>query len=177
MKQMLKTQLTTTTAFTYAPPVAFKPFAVPKIAFGVPKGSLKRKTDLKTLFSVQIRRFGKFKEVSQAPLGVGLKIGQRKTAQTLGQTFRLIPVGKTRTPDIRAGIRTDIFTTPKKRTAPLEFVERRGMTLKKGTGEIAEIQRARKRAERFKPIRRIAPSLKAVKTKYKKKKPVRIKLI
>ena len=100
----------------------------------------------KPTYEVQIRRRGKFMKIGKEllPLGKALKLGTERTTRTLAQTFRLIPKGMTVQTDISYKVPTELFTAPKKPTAKIEFVERRGKTLKKRTGEIPEILKAQK---------------------------------
>jgi len=104
--------------------------------------------DSNTAFEVQVKRKGKFQRVSSKPLpqGKALQLGVQKTTTTLGQTFRLVKKGITREKDITYSVSNEIFTKPKKKTANIEFVERRGKTLKKGTGEVPAIFKAQKEA-------------------------------
>jgi len=136
-------ELTTFTPFKYLPTTLKTPF-IPLPSR--PKGFLRttRPSFLKSAFEVQIRRRGRFITIGKdLPLKRAKKLGVKVTMETLGQTFRLVKKGYTKTPDISFEIPSKIFTIPKKPTTALEFVERRGKTLKKGTGEIREIQIAR----------------------------------
>ena len=99
----------------------------------------------KKAFEVQFRKGGKFLTIAKGlPLGKALKFGAERTMTSLRQTFRLLPKGETSLGDIGYNIPSKIFTRPKRPTSALEFVERRGMTLKRGTGEIPQIQAARR---------------------------------
>lgn len=111
------------------------------------KSSLK--VEGKPSYTVEIRRGGKFKPIAYGlPKGKGLQFGSERASKTLGQTFRLRKTGMTFANDINFQPSSKIFTKPRKKTAELEFVERRGMTLKHGTGEIKEIQLARKHSKK-----------------------------
>ncbi|KKK90077.1 hypothetical protein LCGC14_2726690 [marine sediment metagenome] len=108
---------------------------------------------LKRAFEVQVRREGKFKKISKngLPLGKALELGQQRTITTLAATFRLVPKGFTTKKDVKTMIDFDIFRLPKRTPEfPLTFIEKKGKRLKRGTGEIAEIMRAKALA----PIRR-----------------------
>lgn len=147
-KQQPVTQTTQTT--TPRPPRIPK---VPKMRITIPKVQRKsRVIDIiskrfKPSYEVQVRRKGKFERVGRdlLPLGKALKLGTKETTSTLAQTFRLIQKGKTRERDIRFKVPEDIFTRPLKPTTKIEYVERRGKTLKKRTGEIPEILKAQPR--------------------------------
>lgn len=90
------------------------------------------------LFGVSIRRFGKFKPIgSNLSLERAFSIGRKATTTTLGATFKIIGKGQlsVRTP-------SGYYTKPSKEG--LLYIEKRGRRLKRGTGEIQEIQIARK---------------------------------
>jgi hypothetical protein len=96
-------------------------------------------------YELQIRRQGQFKTIAKGlTLGRGKLMGTKTTTGTLGQTFRLLPKGETLQTDIQYEVPTDIFTRLKKPTTEIEYVERRGKTLKRGTGEIPEILGAKR---------------------------------
>lgn len=100
-------------------------------------------------YEVQIRRAGKFSTIAKGlPLGKAKLFGAKVTTSTLGQTFRLLPKGTTEQADIGFEVPKDIFTRLKRPTTKLEYVERRGKTLKRGTGEIPQILSAKRRASR-----------------------------
>lgn len=119
---------------------------LPKWLMPEPSKKVKQKYGIATTgYEVQLRRGGEYAPISKEllPYGEALKLGVEKTTTTLGQTFRLVPKGTTTKEDISFAV-PNIFTTPKRRTAKLEFVERRGQTLKKGTGEVSAILKSRK---------------------------------
>jgi hypothetical protein len=96
-------------------------------------------------YTVQIRRRGQFMDIASGlPRGRALEFGATKTMKTLGQTFRLLPKGTTTLRDVGFRVPSSTFTRLKRPTAEIEFVERRGKTLKIGTGEVSEIMKAKK---------------------------------
>jgi len=132
-----------------------RPVSVP---FKVPISSPKKPTrtqfletvkGLKSAYEVQVRRKGKFKAVSKEllPLGKALKLGSAKVGTTLAATFRLVPKGKTAAEDISFMPSRELFGKPKQAPEyPLTFIELRGKRLKKGSGEIPEIQYFKRRS-------------------------------
>lgn len=97
-------------------------------------------------FETQVKKRGRFETIGRGlPLGRALRLGAVRTATTLSQTFRLVPKGFTSLKDIQYSVPSRIFTKPKRAVGGIAFVERRGMTLKRGTGEIPQIQAARRK--------------------------------
>lgn len=89
------------------------------------------------LFSVQIRRSGKFFNIGKASsLNQAINIGQSKVGRSLAATFKISGVGSARTP---YGYYTKTSKTG------LLFIEKRGLRLKRGSGEIPEIQSYKRR--------------------------------
>lgn len=111
-----------------------------------------RKISLSSAYEVQVKRYGEYKTIGKGlTLGRAKLLGVKTTTGTLGQTFRLVPKGETASADIGFEVPTSVYTRLKKPTSPLEWVERRGKTLKRGTGEIPEITSARrKKAKKIK---------------------------
>lgn len=96
-------------------------------------------------YELQIKRFGKYKTIAQSlSLSRAKQLGARKVMGSLGQTFRIIPKGQTQMGEVRFELPSKVFTKLKRPTTQLEWVERRGMTLKRGTGEIPAILAAKK---------------------------------
>lgn len=118
-----------------------------------PSSIIKRKKESllkgrKSLYSVQIRRKGRFFEVGKLPYARGLKLGVERTKASLAQTFRLIPRGETDIEDISYSVPSRLFTAPKKPVGGISFVERRGTTLSTGS-ERLEIKQSRRKMKWF----------------------------
>ena len=115
-------------------------------------GELKKKEAITKMFrrkafELQVRRAGKFRAIGKPlPFGRAKALGAGITTRTLAQTFRLVPKGETEQLDVGFEVPSRVFTRLKKPTAEYEWVERRGMTLKRFTGEVPEIMAARRRA-------------------------------
>lgn len=100
---------------------------------------------VKQAYDVQVRREGKWKLISEKPLpkGKAHKLGVKRTITTLAATYRLIKKGTTTAKDIPYKPSSKHFRAPKSK-APLTFVERKNLRLKKGSEEISEILKIRK---------------------------------
>jgi hypothetical protein len=123
--------------------VSAAPHFIPSYPYSKSKKKESEKNWLKA-YLVQYKTKGKFLTLGKLPFGKAISLGQKAVATSLSQRFRLIPAGETTEEDIASNFDTTIFTRPKHQTVPLEFVERRGKTLKRGTGEVPEIQAARR---------------------------------
>ena len=78
-----------------------------------------------------------------------MELGQQRTTTTLAATFRLVPKGFTTKKDVKPALDLDIFRLPKRTPEfPLTFIEKKGKRLKRGTGEVADIMRAKALAPR-----------------------------
>jgi len=94
-------------------------------------------------FEVQVKRFGKFKPITEEPLpkGKALKLGAESVEKSLARTFRLIEKGTTKEKDITFGVSPKLFRKPKK-DEKLTFIQRKELAF--GTKlETAEAQKAR----------------------------------
>jgi hypothetical protein len=122
------------------------PVVVPKVSLGQPSKE-KKLLDIAggiKAFEVQVRRFGKFTPITEEPLpkGKALKLGAEAVKKSLARTFKLVPKGVTKEPDITFGVSPKLFRRPKKGDK-LTFIQKKELAF--GTKlETAEAQKARK---------------------------------
>jgi len=121
------------------------PFLVPTYTSSKRKSRLEEEALKNRLYLVQYKTKGQFITLGKTTYGKALSLGQSQVTHSLSQRFRILPTRETTSEqDVMSNLDTGIFTRPKKSTVPIEFVERRGKTLKRGTGEVGQIQAARK---------------------------------
>jgi len=102
-----------------------------------------------------LKRFGKFKKISNRllPKGLAIKTGALEAKRTLGATFKIIEKGTTSLEDINFNIDEAMFRDYKivkgKRVyTPGTFIQRKGKRLS-ARSEIGEIQIAKRRSPRL----------------------------
>lgn len=107
-------------------------------------------------YRVRVKRFGKFYTTeSGLPYGRALAAGVKRTKETLGATFKLVPLGETTLTDIPYSLNRNEFReyrikNGRKAFTPLEFIQNRGFRL--GTRqEVTQIQVSKKLAQARRP--------------------------
>lgn len=154
-KQLLRTQtLLRTTPTTPPTTIRIPPLLLPSLVKKKKLKVLAKKVKRLQLFQPLIKRRGEWIELGKPlPKGKALRLGAKRTRETLGATFKVEPTGKFRFGrDIPFKPSPKIFRGYKIRKGQKillqdKFIQRRGTRL--GTfGEVSEIQQEKRRKEK-----------------------------